>query len=139
MRFIKLSQKECKDIRKLYESVMSQACYGLFFREGMILGEEMARIASQEAEEYFETCGKLMKAKGWVDDVKFEDNIVYVNGSIESLDSDGVEKPACHRLRGIVKKIYEGYGHKRLMCEEVQCAAKGDSQCVFKLEEGGGD
>lgn len=139
MRFVKLSQKECKEIRKLYESVMSQACYGLFYREGMILGDEMARIASQEQDGYFDVCAKLLKAKGWVEDVKFEDSVCYVTASIESIEVEGAEKPTCHRLRGIVKKIYEGYGHKRMVCEEVECTGKGDQQCVFKVEEGGGD
>jgi predicted hydrocarbon binding protein len=139
MRFIKMSQKECMEIRKLYESVMSQACHGLFFREGMILGEEMSRIAQQEQGKYFEACSKLLKAKGWVEDVKFEDSVCYITASIESLEVEGAEKPTCHRLRGIVKKIYEGYDHKRKICVEVECAGKGDKQCVFKIEEDGGD
>jgi len=140
MRFVKLSQKEAKDIRTLYEGVMSQACYGLFYREGLIIGEEIARIASQEAEEeYFEACSKLLKAKGWVDEVKFEDSTVYVNGSFESLESHGSEKPTCHMLRGIINKIYEGYKHKRMHCEEVECESKGNPQCVFNIGEGGGD
>ena len=41
MKFVKLSQSEFEEIRKLYEGVMSQACYGLFFREGMILVSAM--------------------------------------------------------------------------------------------------
>jgi hypothetical protein len=45
MKFVKLSQSEYEAIRKLYEGVMSQACYGLFFREGMILGDEVSKIA----------------------------------------------------------------------------------------------
>jgi len=140
MRFIKLSQKESKDIQALYESVMSSACYGLFFREGMIIGDEIARIASQEAEEgYFESCSKLLKAKGWVEEVKFEDNVAYITSSFESLESKDSDKPTCHMLRGIINKIYEGHSHKRMNCEEVQCVSKGDEQCVFRIDEGGGD
>lgn len=139
MRFIKLSQKELKEIRKLYDSVMSQACNGLFYREGMILGEEMARIASQEQDGYFDVCAKLLKAKGWVEEVKFEDSVAYVTASIESLDAENAEKPTCQRLRGIIKKVYEGYGHKRMHCEEVECVGKGDQKCVFKIEESTGD
>jgi len=135
MRFVKLSQREYKQIRRLYESVMSQACHGLFYREGMILGDEMALIAQQESEEYFEVCAKLLKAKGWVEDVKFEDGLVTVTGSIESLEPDTVGKVSCHRMRGILKRIYEAHTHKQLHCEEIECVAKGDKQCVFKLEE----
>lgn len=135
MRFVKLSQREFKQIRKLYESVMSQACYGLFYREGMILGDEMALIAQQEPEEYFEVCAKLLKAKGWVEDVKFENGLATVTGSIEALEPDQVGKCSCHRMRGILRKIYEGHRHKQMHCEEVECVAKGDKQCVFRLEE----
>jgi len=137
MRFVKLSQKEYKEIRKLYESVMSQACHGLFYREGMILGDEMALIAQQEnADDYFDVMTKLLRAKGWVEDVKFEDGMVTITGSIEALEPDSNDKPACHHMRGIIRKIYEGHKHSRMHCEEVQCVAKGDKQCVFKLEEG---
>ena len=140
MRFIKLSQKESKDIQELYESVMAAASNGLFYREGLIIGEEIARIASQESEEdYFESCNKLLKAKGWVEEVKFEDSVVNVTESFESLEAKGSDRPTCHMLRGVVNKIYEGYTHKRMHCEEVECASKGDEQCVFKVREGGGD
>ncbi|MDH4123550.1 MAG: hypothetical protein OEV21_05670 [Thermoplasmata archaeon] len=139
MRFVKLSQREYKQIRKLYESVMSQACYGLFYREGMILGDEMALIAQQESEEYWEVCSKLLRAKGWIEDAKFEDGLVTITGSIEALDAEDSTKAACHRMRGIIRKLYEGCYHKRMHCEEIQCVAKGDKQCIFKIEEGGAD
>jgi len=139
MRFIKVSQKENKDIQTLYESVMSAACYGLFYREGLIIGEEITRIAMQESDDYYESCSKLLKAKGWVEEVKFEGYTVYVTSSFESLETKDSQKPVCHMLRGILNKIYEGHDHKRMHCEEVQCASKGDEQCVFKVEEGRGD
>jgi len=140
MRFIKVSQKENKDIQALYESVMSAACYGLFYREGLIIGEEIARIAAQEAEEeYFESCAKLLKAKGWVEEVRFEDSMAYATASFEALETKDSEKPTCHMLRGIMNKVFEGYSHKRMHTEEIECAGKGSEQCVFKVTEGGGD
>jgi len=73
MKFVKLSQAEFDEIRKLYEGVMAQACYGLFFREGMILGDEISKIALQEPEKYFETCANLLRARGWVDNIVFQE------------------------------------------------------------------
>jgi predicted hydrocarbon binding protein len=131
MKFVKLSQAEFEEIRKLYEGVMSQACYGLFFREGMILGEEMAKIASQEPEKYFEICANLLRARGWVDNIVFEESTAVAEGSIECGQADGA---TCHRLRGIVRKIYEAQAHRRLHCEEIECVSKGDKHCVFKVE-----
>ena len=136
MKFVKLSQTEFEQIRKLYEGVMSQACYGLFFREGMILGEEMARIASQEPEKYYEICANLLRARGWVDNIVFQESTAVAEGSIESGEAEG---PTCHRLRGIIRKIYEAQAHRRLHCDEIECVSKGDKHCVFKVEIIGGE
>jgi predicted hydrocarbon binding protein len=136
MKFVKLSQSEFEQIRKLYEGVMSQACYGLFFREGMILGEEMAKIASQEPEKFFEVCANLLRARGWVDNIVFQESTAVAEGSIESGQADSA---TCHRLRGIVRKVYESQTHRRLHCEEIECVSKGDKHCVFKLESVGGE
>lgn len=135
MKFVKLSQSEYEEIRKLYEGVMSQACYGLFYREGMILGEEISKIALQEPEKYFEICANLLRARGWVDNIVFEESTAVVEGSVEASQS---EAPTCHRLRGIVKKIFEGKGHRRLHCEEIECVGRGDKRCVFRVEPLGG-
>ena len=135
MKFVKLSQSEYEEIRKLYEGVMSQACYGLFFREGMILGDEISKIALQEPEKYFEICANLLRARGWVDNIVFEDATAVAEGSIEAAQSD---VPTCHRLRGIVKRVYEAKGHRRLHCEEIECISKGDKHCVFRVEPLGG-
>lgn len=138
MKFVKLSQSEFEEIRKLYEGVMSQACYGLFFREGMILGEEMSKIALQEPEKYFEICANLLRARGWVDNIVFEESTAVAEGSIEG-SSTGNGAATCHRLRGIVRKVYEAQMHKRLHCEEIECVSRGDKRCVFKVESVGGD
>jgi len=136
MKFVKFSQAEFEEIRKLYESVMSHACHGLFFREGMILGEEISKIALQEQEKYFEICANLLRARGWIDNIVFEESTAVVEGSVESSQAD---IPTCHRLRGIVKKIYESKTHRRLHCEEIECVSKGDKHCVFRVEPIGGD
>jgi predicted hydrocarbon binding protein len=136
MKFVKLSQSEFEQIRKLYEGVMSQACYGLFFREGMLLGDEMAKIAAQEPEKYFEVCANLLRARGWVDNIVFQESTAVAEGSIESGQADSA---TCHRLRGIVRKVYEAQTHRRLHCEEIECVSKGDKHCVFKLEPVGGE
>ena len=57
-------------------------------------------------------------------------------GSVEATQGDG---PTCHRLRGIVKKVFESNSHRRLHCEEIECVAKGDKHCVFKVEQTGGE
>jgi len=136
MKFVKLSQSEFEEIRKLYEGVMSQACYGLFFREGMILGDEISKIALQEPEKYFEICANLLRARGWVDNIVFQESTAVAEGSIEATEADST---TCHRLRGIVRRIFEAETHRRLHCEEIECVGKGDKHCVFKVEQIGGE
>ena len=137
MKFVKFSQAEFEEIRKLYEGVMAQACHGLFFREGMILGDEISKIAMQEPEKYFEICANLLRAKGWVDNIVFQESSAVVEGSFEIANSS--DEATCHRLRGMIRKMYEGQLRKRVHCEEVECASRGDSRCVFKIEKEGGD
>src|SRR2546422_1814790 len=42
-RFVKVSQQELDSVRKPSEGVMSYACPGLFFREGLVLPEEATK------------------------------------------------------------------------------------------------
>jgi predicted hydrocarbon binding protein len=137
MKFVKYSQSEFEEIRRLYEGVMAQACHGLFFREGMILGEEISKIALQEPEKYFEICANLLRAKGWVDNIVFQETSAVVEGSFEVSGSSG--ETTCHRLRGMIRKMYEGQLRKRVHCEEIECSSRGDKQCIFKIEPLGGD
>ena len=66
----------------------------------------------------------------------FQESSAVVDGSFESSDSN--EEASCHRLRGIIRKMYEGRLHKRMHCEEIECVGRGDAHCVFKLELIGG-
>jgi len=83
MRHVKISKKELTNVAKLYESVMSNASHGLFFREGSVLGAEIAELAEKEREKFFEIAKKELVERGWVEDVKFDDGKVTVKGSIE--------------------------------------------------------
>ena len=53
MRHAKISKMEFIKMRKLYESVMSNACNGLFFSEGRVFGEEIAEIAEKDKDKFF--------------------------------------------------------------------------------------
>ncbi len=131
MRFVKISQPEIEAVRKLYEGVMSYACHGLFFHEGLSLGADIAEMASQ-AEDYFDSCRRILIGRGWVEDVSFGSEEVKVTGSIETAEGVGAE--TCHRLKGILSKIYEVEKERRLKFEEAKCVSKGASECVFKIE-----
>ncbi len=131
MRFVKISQPEIEAVRKLYETVMSYASHGLFFHEGLSLGGDIAGIASK-AGEYFETCRRVLIERGWVEDISLGGDEVKVSGSIEATPGNGTE--TCHRLRGIISKVYEQERGMRLKFAEVKCVSKGASECIFKLE-----
>jgi len=131
VRFLKVSQSEMIRIRDLYESVMSHACHGLFFREGSVFGEEIVRIAQQDRLKYFETSKNLLKARGWVDEVDFEEEAATVKGGIEVSKSANT---TCHRLRGILRNIYEGHHNAKVHCVEVECESTGAPKCSFRIE-----
>lgn len=131
MKFVRISQAELVKIKELYEGVMSHACHGLFFREGAIFGTEIANEAMKDKGNYFQIVAMLIKNRGWVDNITFKDNEVIVNGSIEVTPS---EIPTCHRLRGLIRQVYESYYNTKVHCVEVECESTGKDKCVFKIE-----
>ena len=133
MRFIRISQEELDKIRTLYESVMSHASHGLFYREGETLGKEIVKMASEDQEHFLETAGRLIKGRGWAEDIAFMDDHVIINGSFEA--KPGLEEPTCHRLRGMVHAILEKHTGKKLVCLEEKCISVGDPVCEFIVKE----
>jgi predicted hydrocarbon binding protein len=133
MRFVRISQKELENIRRLYESVMSHASHGLFYREGETLGREIVEIAGNETETFLETAGRLIKGRGWVDEIQFTETRVTAKGSFESTKNSS--EVTCHRLRGMIHVIMEKHTGKKLLCLEDKCLSVGDSQCEFTLRE----
>ncbi len=130
MKFVKISQTEMGNIRTLYEGVMASASHGLFYREGILTGSEIVRIAMDEEGDLLETATRLLVARGWAEEVEFNGHGVIVHGSIEA---GSASAPTCHRLRGVFKRLYEAAEHKKVLCEEEECESLGSNGCVFKI------
>ena len=130
-RVVKLSQQELDSVRKLYESVMSYACHGLFFREGMVLAEEVTRNLSL-GEDPLVAGKNVILERGWAEDVLFTNSGARVRGSIEA--TQGSEVETCHRLRGILSKLLEAKTKHRVRLAEVECVSTGARECVFERE-----
>jgi len=132
MRFVKISSKELVKIRELYEGLMSYACYGLFFREGVVIGEEFAEAVKESGEEYFKAMKNVLEHRGWASEVSFEDGKVTIKDSAEV--EPGSESETCHRLRGILQKVLEIHHGKKIRCTEKECKSTGGERCVFIYE-----
>jgi len=132
MKFVKISRDELAKVRQLYESIMSYACHGLFFREGILYGAEIAKIAGNNHEDYFGAVAMLLVARGWVDSVDFRENEAIVKGSVEMKANSDSE--TCHRIRGIISRVYEGHLGHTVRCIETSCESTGKSSCVFIVE-----
>jgi len=136
MRRVQISQEDLRNIRELYEGVMSNASHGLFFKEGAIIGEGIANKAIVDRQTYFETCRALLIKQDWVQDIKFGEKQVEVLGSIESVPEAPINDKkdfTCHRLRGIIRKIYETYRNQKVYCKETECASVTSARCVFEI------
>jgi len=133
MRFIRISQGELDKIRHLYESVMSHASHGLFYREGETLGKEIVKMASEDKDNFLETSGRLIKGRGWVEEISFMEDKIIAKDSFES--KVGQEEPTCHRLRGMIHAILEEHTGKKLICLEEKCMSIGDPYCEFVMRE----
>ena len=132
MRYVKLNQSELHRVKELYEGVMSHACHGLFFKEGSVVGADMAEDALKDRGKYFQRAAEILKERGWIEEIHFKDGEVTVKGSIEVSSSD---IPTCHRLRGILREFYERFKGSRVKCTEEMCASSGSPECHFRIEE----
>jgi len=132
VRYVRVSQNEFASVRKLYESVMSYACHGLFFREGATLADEIIHEI-EPGEELLSTARKILISRGWVEDILFTENGARVRGSIEAMP--GAQVQTCHRLRGILSRLAELATKKRSRFIEVECMSAGAIECVFAKEE----
>lgn len=131
-RYVKLNQSELHRVKELYEGVMSHACHGLFFKEGSVVGADMAEEALKDRSKYFQRAAEILKERGWIEEIQFKDGEAIVKGSIEASPSD---IPTCHRLRGILREFYERFKGSRVKCTEEMCASMGGSECRFRIEE----
>jgi predicted hydrocarbon binding protein len=126
-RSIKLRKDELVEIKKLFETVMTFASHGMFYRSGRIMGGRLIRTTGTDL-------GKVKDAlikEGWAADVSFEGDTISVVGSIEASNSDS---PTCHMLRGILAKVFEERTGKDVYCHERKCVSKGDDKCVFIID-----
>jgi predicted hydrocarbon binding protein len=126
-RGIKLRREELVEIKRLYETVMTFASHGMFYRSGRIVGDRFIRTSGTELLRLKES---LIK-EGWVTDINFEGDTITVVGSIEVSNSDS---PTCHMLRGLLAKVFEERTGKDVYCHERKCASKGDDKCVFVID-----
>jgi predicted hydrocarbon binding protein len=126
-RGIKLRREELVEIKRLYETVMTFASHGMFYRSGRIIGDRLIRTSGTELLRLKES---LIK-EGWVTDINFEGDTITVVGSIEVSNSDS---PTCHMLRGLLAKVFEERSGKDVYCHERKCMSKGDDKCVFVID-----
>src|SRR5512137_219431 len=126
-RSITVRKQELVEVKKLYETVMTFASHGMFYRSGRIMGDRLIRNFGTDL-------GKVRDAlikEGWVTDVSFEGDTISALGSIEVSNSDS---PTCHMLRGILAKVFEERTGKDVYCHERRCVSKGDDKCVFVID-----
>ena len=126
-RGIRIRREELVEIKRLYETVMTFASHGMFYRSGRIIGDRLIRTSGTELLRLKESFIK----EGWVTDINFEGDTITVVGSIEVSNSDS---PTCHMLRGMLAKVFEERSGKDVYCHERKCASKGDDKCVFVID-----
>jgi predicted hydrocarbon binding protein len=126
-RAIKLRRDELVEIKKLYETVMTFASHGMFYRSGRIVGNRLVKVTGTDLSRVRDALVK----EGWVSDISFEGDTINVIGSIEVSSSDS---PTCHMLRGILAKVFEERTGKDVYCHERKCVSKGDDKCVFIID-----
>lgn len=130
MRFAKLSQEQIHEVQRIYEGVMSHACHGLFFREGIVFGREIAGIAARDRTQYLATSKKLIESRGWAESIELADQEARATESIEAAPG---HTRNCHRLRGILREVYAGHLGGQVEIDEVECVPGEGGVCRFTV------
>ena len=128
MRFIKLSKKNVQEINSYFQSIMSNAHEGVFYRAGKVIGKDLKDIVDEADKDRLE---KIIKARGWVDSIDLDNEVAVVEGSIEV--NEELDSPTCHMLRGIICGIQPEEPGMMIEVEEVKCESVGDDHCEFKI------
>src|SRR5437867_6007653 len=108
---------------------MSYACHGLFFREGMVLAEEVTKNLAL-GEDPLEFGKKVILERGWAEEVSFTDPGAGLRGSIEPMPGGDVR--TCHRLRGILWKLLEAKPGLAVRLAEGRGVSPGGGEWVFR-------
>lgn len=128
MRFTKLSKKNIQEINSYFKSIMSNAHEGVFYRAGKVIGKDLREIVGDTDNDRLE---KIIKARGWVEEINLESEKAIVKGSIE-VDKEN-DSPTCHMLRGIICGIQPDEPGVMVELEEQKCESMGDDHCEFKI------
>ena len=128
MRFTKLSKKNIQEINSYFKSIMSNAHEGVFYRAGKVIGKDLREIVGETENDRLE---KIIKARGWVDEIDLESEKAIAKGSIE-VDEEN-ESPTCHMLRGIISGVQPDKPGMMIEVEEEECESLGDEYCKFKI------
>ncbi len=130
-RYLKYRKEEIMEVKNLYESVMTFASQGLFYRTGRIMGARIARMCNKDMDSML----TMLIDEGWATDIRFEDSKIVVRDSIEASESSGTDEPTCHMLRGALTEIYAAATGKKAYCHEIECISTGADKCVFEFDE----
>lgn len=124
MRYVKIYEEEMKKTRNVYDEVLSGTASALLFNVGYVIGKEIVKEIKGE-KDFFKKASELLKERGWVKDIVFENKKVNIVKPVEG--------NKCERLRGIITVVYETYCKQRVYCTMI----KGRG-CAFKVEFVGG-
>ena len=129
MRYLKIGKDELCEIERMYKLVMSSASKGLLFKKGEAIGRVLSKSLSEDA--FFDEAVNLLKDRGWVEDIEFNEDSVVVRGSFER--SKNASEPSCHILRGILRSLYSHIYMSSVYVDEVECESINGEKCVFHV------
>ena len=122
MRYLKISEEEMKKTRNVYDEVLSGTASALLFNVGYVIGKEIVKEIKGE-KDFFKKASEILKERGWVKDIVFENKKVNIVKPVEG--------NKCDRLRGMISAVYERYYNQKVYCTKI----KGN---IFRIEILGG-
>jgi len=139
MTGILIAPEDLREIKKLYEEVLSNAAYGMFFREGKIIGYSIwnslfrkRTVEDIPENEFIAKTEEVLQSRGFIKrlEADFKTSKIVVHGSAESTLSG---EPSCHRLSGVLTALVEKKLNKKVLCHEIKCMTGNDDECIFVI------
>ena len=129
-----IEKDELIEFRHMLRKMLSQATYGILYRQGWIIGKNIIKNIDVD-EKYFDKVAEILKERGWVESIDLGGEEVVVHGSIEARSENAGEN-VCHMLRGILASIYQKVNVREVNVIELVCEGNGGDQCVFFIDLG---
>lgn len=131
MRFVELSEEEIKNISCFNQKIVGDAKEIDFYLSGEVMGESSGNRISEG--EHLKRAGRMLKGRGWVEEISMEVNQTIFKSDIEIDRSLG--RTSCNIIRRELGVMTERTIREFIEVEEVKSQILSDEYSKFETKK----